>query len=134
MRLPLEKGFTMRRIGLVIVLLAGSACEKLTQSELVGTYVGTQPPITETILLCPDGGFTQQVVRGPGVTALTSEGAWEFDGKYDQLVLDDKYIVAIDGFGRPKKHPDMGTAVLPVERFLGQIKIGNDQVIEYIKK
>ena len=119
-------------LGLFSVL---SGCGRpLTRADLTGGYVADYPIAKEKLSLLPDGKFTQQVTIKASSQILVTNGAWTFDQTDKRLIFHDTFLTVLDGFGHPNKQAEPGTAMLPVIRRFGTVRIGEGPTVEYKKQ
>ena len=95
---------------------------------LYGTYVAENKFAKETLTLNPDGTYLQQVsLKSDGRTSLAC-GNWHYDPATAYATFDHHMMLVTDGFqnfltyyATPRKE---GLVSLPVDRLLGQVRIG----------
>jgi hypothetical protein len=121
-------------LGLSLLSVLSGCGKPVAQSNLVGTYVADYTAAKETLILLPDGKFTQQVTIKSSSQMLATNGTWTFNAADKNITFHDSFFSVLDGFGKPMKHPESGTAVLPVIRLFGKVQIGDDPTIEYKKQ
>ncbi len=121
-------------LGLSLLGLLPGCGKPVTQPDLVGIYAVDYSAATEKLTLLPDGKFTQQVMIKSSSQVLTANGTWSFDAADKRVTFHDSFFAVLDGFGQPKKQPEPGTAMLPVVRLYGDVRIGDDQPITYKKQ
>ena len=97
-------------------------------SALYGTYVADHKFAKETLTLNPDGTYVQQVILKSDGRVSVARGKWRYDPGTAYATFDHNMMLVMDGFQhfRPNYAAprEEGLVSLPVDRLLGQIRIG----------
>jgi hypothetical protein len=97
-------------------------------AALYGTYVADNKFARETLTLNPDGTYMQQVTLKSSSRVTVARGRWHYDSATAYATFDHHMMLVTNGFqhfnpgyATPRKE---GLVSLPVDRLLGQIRIG----------
>ncbi len=75
---------------------------KVADSDVVGTWESTftSPAVKITLLISPDGSYSQTIVPTAGGQALSQIGKWRLDREESVIWLDDLLSYSADGWSQ----------------------------------
>jgi len=123
-------------VALVCWTLAAGACSVSKREVVVGDYGTENTAAVESLKLKGDGSFEQRVTLKADGRRLVAEGTWSFDAGDSEITFDDKFMMVLDGWGRPVADPAVvhdGVVILPVHRLLGRTRIEYYEGLYYRK-
>lgn len=102
--------------------------------ELVGRYVFSCPTLTDELMLSSDGKFMQTVVYSGSNESLRADGTWKFDATGQRVTFDEAFVNVADDLGRVTRIPRHVSTNKPVQKWAGQVSIGGDPGIQYLRR
>jgi hypothetical protein len=117
-------------IGLLVLGLSGCGGKSIDKSDLPGVYLADFGFATDTLIIKPDGRFFQTVIIKSDGRKVTKNGFWRFLSKNRSIVLEQNYMLVIDGFSKMVPNfdrPNTNAAIIgPVRCRFGRLEIGGD--------
>ena len=116
---------------------AVAGCKATDVNMVYGAYEADYPAASETLVLRPDGSFTQTVTPHEGGKPVVSTGRWRFDQPTGFVILPAGYIEVLDALGRARpdfSRPLPGMVDMPVVTCLGRLYIGSGRFVLYHKR
>ena len=97
-------------------------------------YPIKKPGVTAHLVLLPDGRFLQEMTLENTGEIITRQGNWKYSPRSGFVSVDENYLNATDAEGRliaDFQHQEPSGGALGAVRWLGQIRIGSDEHVEY---
>jgi len=113
-----------------------SCSDHVSLDNLYGTYVADYKVASEQLTLNKDGTFLQKVTLKSNQKVDIAKGTWRYDLEMQGLVLDNNFLVVVDGLMRLNPdylQPKKGIAILPPGVFFGNIRLGSSEGVLYKK-
>lgn len=120
-----------------LLVLSVVACKLNDQSSLYGTYFADYDVAREKLTLNKNGTFVQEVTLKATSKIDIAKGTWAYNTESGYVTFHGGLMGVLDGFRKfnpDYAHPTKsGSAVQPVLKLFGRIRIGSNEGILYRK-
>ncbi len=121
----------------IIIFFLVSCGPDVAVDEIPGTYVANIGFGVDTLVLRPEGTYSQKLMFNGSDSAFTTTGKWKYDPAIEYLSIENMILIdSVDGKARPEsRKPSNGIALLPMVRSLlkRRLSIGSEETMPYYK-